>query len=364
MAGDYKSYLIRTSMLLALCIIWTQHLWCMTLQDQQAQQRPVCNVLSSTHCILSNQSRPILPTDHIANVFNWSSNDRAQKQAQKQKMTNSFAIAHCQSRAVQPPWQKVGQKFACTGALFHNIDDDDGCRAMNDCDTTGKKELVQTSSESLPLHPLIPLPVLLWLFGMFEIFDLILTLQAQEDDAKQATRHSCSLFPLRTIRQLGIVFCLGLLMQSRLHVLSTEHFLPMQNSMQCNNSKTKQRRSKNSRHVLPDPYCSMFNTSTFVRIPDKQMKALSLHVIGDGNCMWRAIAKSNNIKWYRLKRQVIRYIADQHNPDHLDDFKRISRRNAWGNYSALAATASFFARTYESLQRRPSLTSALLAPRE
>ena len=57
--------------------------------------------------------------------------------------------------------------------------------------------------------------------------------------------------------------------------------------------------------------------------------------------MWRAIAKSNNMKWYRLKRQVIRYIADQHNPDHLDDLKRISKRNAWGNYFALAATASF-----------------------
>ena len=248
---------------------------------------------------------------------------------------------HRQSRAVQPPWQKLGQKFACTGALFRNNDDDDGCRAMSDCDTTSKYELVQTNSESLPLHPLIPLPVLLWLLGIFEIFDLIITLQAQEDDAKQARRHSCSLFPLRMIRQLRIVFCLGLLMQSGFHALPVEHLLPMQNSLQCNKSKTKQRRSKNSRHVLPDPYCSMFNTSTYVRIPDKQMKAFSLHILGDGNCMWRAIAKSSNMKWYRLKRQVIRHIADQHSPDHLDDLKRISRRNAWGNYFALAATASF-----------------------
>ena len=238
MAGDYKSYLIRASMLLALCIIWTQHLGCMTLQNQQAQQSQVCYVLNNTHSILSNQSRPILPTDHIANVFNWSNNDRAQKQAQKQKIKNSFAIAHCQSRAVQTPWQKLGQKFACNEALFRNIDDDDGCRAMNVCDTTGKNEPIQTISDSLPLHPLIPLPVLLWLFGMFEIFDLILTLQAQDGDAKQATRHSCSLFPLRTIRRLGVVFCLGLLVQSRLHVLSTEHFFP--EKIPCNTTHQKQ----------------------------------------------------------------------------------------------------------------------------
>ena len=47
------------------------------------------------------------------------------------------------------------------------------------------------------------------------------------------------------------------------------------------------------------------------------------------------------LKWYHLKKQVVSYIASQNNPDYLDDLKQISRRNAWGNYFALTATASF-----------------------
>ena len=341
MAGDYKSYLIRASTALAFCIIWAQHFWCLQLQTQQAQTSQDCNVLIDTCCPASCHLRLIPSGDCPVNVLNWSSLDRTRKPNEQQKLIDVFATMHCQSSAEQPLEQKIRQNSTCIYGCPHDDDEDAVCHAESNPYAVDTMDYAQKFLESLYVGPMIPSPIMIWLVGIFELFDLILLLHAQDDrSVDQSRRRLHLILPFRLIRMFGFLLCFGLILQRGCHALLTEQ-LPYLHSSEYSKAKTKQKKCTKRQQALPDPFCSMFDTTTSVRLPDKQIKALSLHTVGDGNCMWRAIAKSNNMKWFHLKKKVIQYIADQQNPDYLDDLKRISKRNAWGNYFALTATASF-----------------------
>ena len=195
--------------------------------------------------------------------------------------------------------------------------------------------------EDTSFESLIPMP-LLWMMVIFEFFDVVLTLRAKDDQAYARCRRDASrLLPLRLIKLLGIFLCVGFVAQRMDYVLPFEHQSTMHISHTNYKTTGKQKKCKNKQHNLSDPFCTMFGTTTCVWFPSRHMRALSLQVIGDGNCMWRALAKSQNMKWYTLKRKVIRYIASQKDPEHDVVLKQISRRNAWGNFFALTAVAAF-----------------------
>ena len=105
--------------------------------------------------------------------------------------------------------------------------------------------------ESLSMGPMIPLPIMLWLVGIFELFDLILLLHAQDDrSVDQPRRHLHLILPLRLIRMFGILLCFGLILQRGCHVLLAEQ-LPCLHSSEYSKAKTKQKNlQKDSKHYL------------------------------------------------------------------------------------------------------------------
>ena len=226
--------------------------------------------------------------------------------------------------------------------LHDDADDEDACNARNESNTADMLTLAQKLHGVTYFDPLVPLPILVWLMGLFEFFDLVLTLQAQEGcDSAIGRRYAIRMLPLRLIRYVGILLCFGLLILSGEYILPLQQLPPFSDPPGSRKAKSKQKKCKHRQKPAPDPYCSMFGTTTSVRLPATQMRALFLNTVGDGNCMWRAIAKPNNMKWYVLKRKVIHYIASHKDPEHAHDLRRISKRNAWGNYFALTAAASF-----------------------
>ena len=341
MAGDYKSYLIRASIVLALSIICAQYMWCIALQTQQRQMR---NESLDTYNLVSGNIPLILSEDHPANAFNWSILDRNCRNDKNIELLHSVELdKRCQSSAEQITCAKTQQKIPCVTRNLHGDDDDDVnvCGDSNVKDTVGVNIKTPHELGTIGFSPLIPLPFLLWLMGIFEFFDLIQALQAQENcNNTDGRHHLLRILPLRLIKYLGILFCFGLLVLSGDYVL-LEQILPVSNSQRAKFTRCKQKQHKNRHQPTLDPYSSMFGTSTCVRFPTTDVKAFALHVVGDGNCMWRAIAKSTNMKWYTLKRKVVHHIAKYKNPEHAHDLRQISKRNAWGNYFALTATASF-----------------------
>ena len=72
------------------------------------------------------------------------------------------------------------------------------------------------------------------------------------------------------------------------------------------------------------------------------------HIIGDGNCYWRAVAKQTKYSWYRLKRLTTNYML-QHAQDHHDnelayEVKQLQKKNAWANMLAILGTVAFLQR--------------------
>ena len=339
MAGDYKSYLIKASMLLAFGIIWAQYMWCIALQTQQGH---TCNESFDTCIHVSDSLHLILSEDHPANASNWSIFDRNYLQNKNKELLDSFQLKRCQSSAEQSIRTTTRQKIPCI--TTDPCDDDDDVYAYDDCNVEDTVEVltwIPNRNDIAHFEPLIPIPILVWLLGLFEFFDFILTVQAQEDRNNAYGRHHVMrILPLRLIRWVGILLCFGSLVLCGDHVIP-EPFLHVSGPLAPKVATCKQRKCKNRQQPVPDPFSSMFGTTTCVRTPTTALKAFSLNVVGDGNCMWRAIAKPINMKWYTLKRRVIHYIASYEDPEHVQNLRQISRRNAWGNYFALTATASF-----------------------
>ena len=338
MAGDYKSYLIRASTPLVFCIIGVQHLWCLTLQTQLSQAD---NVSCDTLCSDSTDLCPIPPWNHTANARNWSCEDRMHTQNTQQKQSLSFDAKHCQSFAEQPFATKT-YKNGLQKRTSRNDDCDGEIHYIaRGCNADDASQLPLYAFTDTTFEPWFPMP-LLWMMVIFEFFDVVLTLQAQDEQAYARCRRDASrLLPLRLIKLLGIFLCIGLVAQRMDCVLPVEHQSDMH--LPCKNYKAtcKQKKHKKIPRSMPDPFSTMFGTTTCVWFPERHMRALSLHVVGDGNCMWRALAKSQNKKWYTLKRKVIHYIASQKDPEHDVLLKQISERNAWGNFFALTAVAAF-----------------------
>ena len=288
MAGGYKSYLIKASTLLAFGIIWAQHFWCLKLQTQHAQVSQSHNVSDGICCSASHPSHLILPEDRPAKVLNWSSFDRTRKKTKHHKSLDLLATSYCQSFAEQTPWQKFRQNSTSIGSCLRDDDDDDAFRVGQDVSIVNALTLTRQISTKSLWDYMLPLPVL-WLLGIFEFFDLVLNLQTQDDkDCEHARRHAQLLLPLRLIRYLGVLLCIGLVMQRGFHVLLVEQLPQLHYPSKYNATKVKQKNCKNRQHELPAPFSSLFGTSTTVHFPQKQVKALSLHIVGDGNCMWRA----------------------------------------------------------------------------
>ena len=262
-------------------------------------------------------------------------------QNKQQNQSLSFDAKHCQSFAEQPFATKT-YKNGLQKSTGHD-DDRDGETHYIACERNAD------DASQLPLYAFtdttfvlwLPMPFL-WMVVIFEFFDVVLTLQAQDEHTCARCRRDASrLLPIRLVKLLGMFICIGLVAQRMDYVLPFEHQSDMH--LPCKNCKVtrKQNKHKNIQHSLPDPFSTMFGTTTCVWFPDRHMRAWSLHVVGDGNCMWRALAKSQNMKWYTLKRKVIHYIASQKDPEHDVLLKQISKRNAWGNFFALTAVAAF-----------------------
>ena len=45
--------------------------------------------------------------------------------------------------------------------------------------------------------------------------------------------------------------------------------------------------------------------------PCHQLHINFQHVVGDGNCLWRAVAKQSTSKWYTLKKRTIEHMSQQ-----------------------------------------------------
>ena len=69
------------------------------------------------------------------------------------------------------------------------------------------------------------------------------------------------------------------------------------------------------------------------------------HIVGDGNCYWRAVAKQTKYSWYRLKKLTLGYMK-QYAKEHCDEAllheaQQLSKKNAWANMLAVLGTAAF-----------------------
>ena len=262
-------------------------------------------------------------------------------QNKQQNQSLSFPAMHCQSFAAQPFATKTYKN--CLQKQTSQNDDFDGepHYIACGCNADDASQLPLYTHKNRSFESWLPMP-LLWMMVIFEFFDVVLTLRAKDGQVYAHCRRDASrLLPLRLIKLLGIFICIGLVAQRMDCVLPFEHQSTIHISHKNCKATCKQKKCKNVQHNLSDPFCTMFGTTTCVWFPDRHMRALSLNVIGDGNCMWRALAKSQNMKWYTLKRKVIRYIASQKDPEHDVILKQIGKRNAWGNFFALSAVAAF-----------------------
>ena len=71
-------------------------------------------------------------------------------------------------------------------------------------------------------------------------------------------------------------------------------------------------------------------------------------IIGDGNCYWRAVAKQNNMKWYKLKsltlESMMQHALTKQDDELCHNIKLLRKRNAWANMLAVLGTAAYLKR--------------------
>ena len=96
------------------------------------------------------------------------------------------------------------------------------------------------------------------------------------------------------------------------------------------------------------PKVEKFNVEVNVFFHGTQKPLHLNHVLGDGNCYWRAVAKQTQYSWYRLKKLTTSYMM-QYARDHRDEkllceIKKLQKKNAWANMLAVLGTVSFLNR--------------------
>ena len=80
----------------------------------------------------------------------------------------------------------------------------------------------------------------------------------------------------------------------------------------------------------------------FLKSTQPQQIVRTISTIGDGNCFWRAVARNLPVKWYTLKRCVLR--SALHDPDcNIDKstIKHLMKKNQWADSTAIQLTATF-----------------------
>ena len=80
----------------------------------------------------------------------------------------------------------------------------------------------------------------------------------------------------------------------------------------------------------------------FLKSTQPQQIVRTFSTIGDGNCFWRAVARNLPIKWYTLKRCVLR--SALHDPNcNIDKstIRHLMKKNQWADSTAIQLTATF-----------------------
>ena len=108
--------------------------------------------------------------------------------------------------------------------------------------------------------------------------------------------------------------------------------LPQIKRLRCK----KQRARPNDAH---EPY---FGVLTRAWLPEENIKAFQLQAKGDGNYLWRSVARFASMKWYKLKDRTIKHMKDIviEKSHEWNEIRKLSRKNASGNYIALCGAAS------------------------
>ena len=172
--------------------------------------------------------------------------------------------------------------------------------------------------------------------------DIVILLATQ--DARRGTSRTCDRLRLSvgltrcaTSRFLVQLIRIGML----LLVLRGQQI--MNNDMQLyklqipQNSKFKSTKSTD--------YMRSFGVEVKAYVPKAMQNIKYLRTVGDGNCLWRAVAKFTPFKWYSLKRKTINHMMQKidchHNHKMIDSIKELAKSNAWGNQDAIMGLCSY-----------------------
>ena len=126
-----------------------------------------------------------------------------------------------------------------------------------------------------------------------------------------------------------------------LESLKAKHMLPIvwthQDEMQKLEPQYKETISIN--------YQRYFGTEVKAYIPKDMQSIKILHTLGDGNCLWRAIARYTPHKWYTLKRRTLKHMKQkalaQKDRDLVTRIATLAKTNAWGNQEAIMGICSY-----------------------
>ena len=191
---------------------------------------------------------------------------------------------------------------------------------------------------------IIPLKLQVWLYLVFFGCDVVLALHTQERNAhqlrwrRQATLSSPARGAPGRVLLWGWVF-FGLI--SACHFGHSDFSWVLKPFPRLRNPRYNKQRAGSF-----DPYASHFGVTTQAWFPEGNLRAYHLQVKGDGNCLWRSVARFTNMKWYKLKDRTIKHMKANipQNSDEFNEIRKLSRRNAWGNYMALCGIASLLNR--------------------
>ena len=174
------------------------------------------------------------------------------------------------------------------------------------------------------------------------LFDILLLLMTQDGGTTRArTRnrltHSFSLIKGPLIRVLQrVMYATALVTTFQGNYLIADAVQPFQINIaeqaDCKQTKTVD-------------YRRSFGVEVKAYIPKEEMVIKYRRTIGDGNCLWRAVAQFVPHKWYTLKRKVIQHMMQQatveNNQNMIESIRKLAKSNAWGNQHTIRGICSF-----------------------
>ena len=92
-------------------------------------------------------------------------------------------------------------------------------------------------------------------------------------------------------------------------------------------------------------YQRYLGTEVIAYIPKDMQNVKVLHTLGDGNCLWRAIARYTPHKWYTLKKRALEHMKQealaQQDHELVAKIATLAKTNALGNHEAIMGICSF-----------------------